>query len=170
MAHSEDSCAPCCTNPPRGNAFLSFAGPLHRETSSSHAWSHTAPPKGRWRVLVFLSFIGPPRRAIFRLYTYLQCPSKVEVEGCHFFCPFKIFLPWELSLYPPGGSWFIAIELRVPSQAHRQYWFPLCSAWELCRVRHSHFLWPQGSWDHTVPPRVLPHFTTEHLSGRDISH
>lgn len=66
----------------------------------------------------------------------------------------------------PACMWFVVYGTATPSWKTTPgladcIWLPCSDNWELCHTQApSFFLWPLGSWDHTVSPRIPTRFAT----------
>ena len=89
----------------------------------------------------------------------LGLSSESSCQLCHD-SRYMATLSWEPT--PGHDSRYMATLSWGPTPGLTDYsQLPNYDGWELCCSQApSVFLWPWGSWDHTVPPRILPCFTT----------
>lgn len=114
-----------------------------------------------------------------KLWRLLQCVPKPNLQGedgdLQHFCPLQA--PTGKAVIPSClGSGFMANQAEISPQPCWPY--PVsqleCLGTLLAQVP-PFLLWPWGSWDHNVAPRILSHFTTwvpfrqRHVSLEQIS-
>lgn len=70
--------------------------------------------------------------------------------------------PCSESGYPMGwGLWLMeTLSWKPPPLLFDCSWIPCWNSWELSHTQAPHSVWPWGSWDQAVLPRILPHFST----------
>lgn len=121
-----------CVHPAFEHFYLSHATPFGVSKLCSHLWLHSChSSRGRKEVLPwFFCMFGP-------------CYETLHV--------------WSLL----WGLWLMAtLSWKPPPLLFDCSWIPCWNSWELSHTQAPHSVWPWGSWDQAVLPRILPHFST----------